>query len=64
MNWIISGGTGTGKTMAARIIASSLQLDLYHVYFSSVVDKYIGETEKKLDKIFQTAENNWRYSAI
>ena len=58
MNWIISGGTGTGKTMAARIIASSLQLDLYHVDLSSVVDKYIGETEKKLDNIFQAAENN------
>ena len=44
--------------MAARIIASSLQLDLYHVDLSSVVDKYIGETEKKLDNIFQAAENN------
>lgn len=52
------GSSGTGKTMAARIIASRLQLDLYHVDLSSVVDKYIGETEKNLDKIFQAAENS------
>lgn len=55
---LFTGSSGTGKTMAARIIASCLQLDLYHVDLSSVVDKYIGETEKKLDKIFQAAENS------
>ncbi len=55
---LFSGGSGTGKTLAARIIASQLQLDLYHIDLSCVVDKYIGETEKKLDKIFQAAENS------
>lgn len=55
---LFAGGSGTGKTMAARIIASMLKLDLYHVDLSSVVDKYIGETEKKLDKLFQAAENS------
>jgi len=55
---LFAGGSGTGKTMAARIIASLLNLDLYHVDLSSVVDKYIGETEKKLDKLFQAAENS------
>ncbi|ODS24437.1 hypothetical protein AB835_03825 [Candidatus Endobugula sertula] len=55
---LFSGSSGTGKTLAARIIASQLQLDLYHIDLSSVVDKYIGETEKNLDKIFQAAENS------
>ena len=58
INALFTGSSGTGKTMAARIIASQLQLDLYHIDLSSVVDKYIGETEKKLDKIFQAAENS------
>lgn len=55
---LFAGGSGTGKTMAARIVAGLLKLDLYHVDISSVVDKYIGETEKRLDKLFQAAENS------
>jgi hypothetical protein len=55
---LFAGGSGTGKTMAARLIASLLNLDLYHVDISSVVDKYIGETEKKLDTLFQAADNS------
>jgi len=55
---LFAGGSGTGKTMAARIIAGLLNLDLYHVDISGVVDKYIGETEKKLDTLFQAAENS------
>ncbi len=45
INALFAGSSGTGKTMGARIIASQLHLDLYHVDLSSVVDKYIGETE-------------------
>ncbi len=55
---LFSGVSGTGKTMAARIIASLMNLDLYHVDISGVVDKYIGETEKRLEKLFQAAENS------
>ena len=55
---LFAGGSGTGKTLVARVIASLLRLDLYHVDLSSVVDKYIGETEKKLDKIFTAAQNS------
>lgn len=51
------GPSGTGKTMAAEIIARELGLDLYKIDLSGVVSKYIGETEKNLDRIFKTAEN-------
>jgi hypothetical protein len=50
------GPPGTGKTTAAEIIAKDLQLDLYRVDLSQVVSKYIGETEKNLDKVFDAAE--------
>ncbi|NOT56613.1 MAG: ATP-binding protein [Deltaproteobacteria bacterium] len=50
------GPSGTGKTMAAEVIAHELQLDLYKIDLSSVVNKYIGETEKNLAKIFHEAE--------
>ena len=53
---LFSGPSGTGKTMAARLLASSLQMDLYRVDLSSVVNKYIGETEKNLNQIFSRAE--------
>ncbi|GLS27378.1 ATP-binding protein [Marinibactrum halimedae] len=55
---LFAGSSGTGKTLAARTIASCLHLDLYQVDLSSIADKYIGETEKKLDKIFRAAENS------
>jgi hypothetical protein len=51
------GQSGTGKTMAAGILARELGLDLYKIDLSRVVSKYIGETEKNLDRIFQQAED-------
>ncbi len=53
---LFSGPSGTGKTMAAEVIAHELQLDLYKIDLSGVVNKYIGETEKNLAKIFHEAE--------
>jgi Winged helix domain, variant/ATPase family associated with various cellular activities (AAA) len=53
---LFSGESGTGKTMAAEVIASELALDMYVIDLSTVVDKYIGETEKNLEKIFTEAE--------
>ncbi|MCC4800621.1 AAA family ATPase [Enterovibrio norvegicus] len=50
------GDSGTGKTMAAEAIASALELDLYRIDLSSVISKYIGETEKKMRELFQAAE--------
>jgi AAA+ superfamily predicted ATPase len=54
---LFSGPSGTGKTMAAEVIANDLGLDLYKIDLASVVSKYIGETEKNLDRIFTAAEN-------
>ncbi|MCH8988027.1 MAG: ATP-binding protein [Chloroflexi bacterium] len=53
---LFSGSSGTGKTMAAGVLARRLELDLYRVDLSSVVSKYIGETEKNLSQIFEVAE--------
>jgi AAA+ superfamily predicted ATPase len=57
VNVLFAGPSGTGKTMAAEIIANALGLDLYKIDLSGVVSKYIGETEKNLDRIFRAAEN-------
>lgn len=57
LNVLFSGPPGTGKTMAAEVIANELQLDLYKIDLSQVVSKYIGETEKNLDRIFNAAQN-------
>jgi len=57
-NTLFSGPSGTGKTMAAQIIANQAQLDIYKIDLSSVVSKYIGETEKNLSKIFKEAETS------
>ena len=57
INALFAGPPGTGKTMAAEVIASSLQLDLYRIDLSQVVSKYIGETEKNLNQIFTAAAN-------
>ncbi len=54
---LFSGPSGTGKTMAAEIIAGELGLDLFKIDLSQTVSKYIGETEKNLDRIFRAAEN-------
>jgi hypothetical protein len=53
---LFSGPSGTGKTLAARLLASVLQMDLYQLDLSAVVNKYIGETEKNLNQIFSRAE--------
>ena len=53
---LFSGRSGTGKTMAAEVLANELRLDLYRVDLSSVVSKYIGETEKNLRRVFDDAE--------
>lgn len=53
---LFSGASGTGKTLAAEVIANTLNLDLYRIDLSSVVSKYIGETEKNLRRIFDAAE--------
>ena len=53
---LFSGPPGTGKTMAAEVIANELQLELYKIDLSQVVSKYIGETEKNLNRIFTAAE--------
>jgi hypothetical protein len=50
------GPSGTGKTMAAEVLANELDLDLYRIDLSSVVSKYIGETEKNLRRVFDAAE--------
>jgi SpoVK/Ycf46/Vps4 family AAA+-type ATPase len=53
---IFAGPSGTGKTLAAEVVAGALRLDLYRVDLSRVVSKYIGETEKNLKRIFDAAE--------
>jgi SpoVK/Ycf46/Vps4 family AAA+-type ATPase len=55
---LFAGPSGTGKTMAADIIAGALALDLYKIDLSVVVSKYIGETEKNLSRIFTEAETS------
>ncbi|MFE9739921.1 AAA family ATPase [Streptomyces sp. NPDC006477] len=49
---LFAGESGTGKTLGAEVVAGELGLDLYVVDLSSVVDKYVGETEKNLERIF------------
>lgn len=53
---LFAGTSGTGKTLAAEVIANTLNLDLYRIDLSAVVSKYIGETEKNLRRIFDAAE--------
>lgn len=57
VNALFAGPSGTGKTLAAEVVATELQLDLYKIDLSGVVSKYIGETEKNLDRIFTAAQN-------
>lgn len=61
LNVLFYGPPGTGKTMAAEVIARELQLDLYKIELSQIVSKYIGKTEKNLNRIFTAAAN---YNAI
>lgn len=53
---LFAGPSGTGKTMAAEVMASELALDLYRIDLSAVVSKYVGETEKNLRRVFDAAE--------
>ena len=53
---LFAGASGTGKTMAAEVLARELDLDLYRIDLSQVVSKYIGETEKNLRRVFDAAE--------
>jgi len=55
---LFSGQSGTGKTLAAEVLANDLALDLYRIDLSSVVSKYIGETEKNLRRVFDAAEES------
>lgn len=54
---LFCGESGTGKTLAAEVLANTLQLDLYRIDLSAVVSKYIGETEKNLRQVFDAAED-------
>jgi len=58
LNVLFAGPSGTGKTMASEIIAGQLGLDLYKVDLSSIVSKYIGETEKNLDRVFKEGRDS------
>ena len=53
---LFAGSSGTGKTMAAEVLANELHLDLYRIDLSAIVSKYIGETEKNLGRVFDAAE--------
>jgi SpoVK/Ycf46/Vps4 family AAA+-type ATPase len=53
---LFEGASGTGKTMATKVVASALGMDLYRVDLASVVNKYIGETEKNLATLLDAAE--------
>lgn len=56
LNALFSGPPGSGKTMAAEVIARDLRLELYQIDLARVVSKYIGETEKNLSRIFKEAQ--------
>ncbi len=53
---LFAGVSGTGKTMSAEVLAADLSMDLYTVNLATVVDKYVGETEKNLERIFAAAD--------
>lgn len=55
---LFAGESGTGKTMAAEVLANELHLDLYRIDLSGVVSKYIGETERNLRRVFDAAETS------
>ena len=64
LNALFSGPPGTGKTMAAEVIANELGLDLYKIDLSQVVSKYIGETEKNLHQLFRRSAASQRDSVL
>jgi predicted nucleic acid-binding protein len=54
---LFSGSPGTGKTLAAHVVATELGMDIIRVDLSAIVDKYIGETQKNLERVFRQAES-------
>jgi ATP-dependent 26S proteasome regulatory subunit len=58
LNVLFAGPSGTGKTMAAQVVARELGRELYRVDLAGVVNKYIGETEKRLKKVFESCERS------
>jgi len=58
MKALFAGESGTGKTMSAQLLAAELGLELYRIDLATVVSKYIGETEKNLDRVFDAAEDS------
>ena len=58
MGALFAGESGTGKTLAAEVLARELHLELYRIDLAAVVSKYIGETEKNLRRVFDTAEDS------
>ncbi|CAG1003734.1 ATP-dependent zinc metalloprotease FtsH [Myxococcaceae bacterium] len=58
LNILFSGPSGTGKTLSAEVLAGELGFDLYQIDLATVVSKYIGETEKNLDRIFREARDS------
>ena len=57
MSALFAGPSGTGKTMTAEVLAAETGRDLYRIDLAGIVSKYIGETEKNLDRVFETATN-------
>ncbi len=57
LSMLFSGPPGTGKTMAAQVIANQLHMEMYKIQLSQTVSKYIGETEKNLRQVFEEAKN-------
>jgi AAA+ superfamily predicted ATPase len=55
---LLTGSSGTGKTLAAEVLANELRLDLYRIDLSLIISKYIGETEKNLARVFEAAETS------
>lgn len=58
INALFAGARGTGKTLAAEVIANELKRDLYHIDLSTMAGKYIGETEKNLGRLFDAADSS------
>ena len=58
---MFAGPSGTGKTMAAQVLARSLDMKLYRVDLAGVMNKYIGETEKRLKRVFDACERATGY---
>ncbi|MTV50351.1 AAA family ATPase [Heliobacillus mobilis] len=58
LSMLFAGPPGTGKTMAAQVVAQELQLELYKIDLSQVVSKYVGETEKNLRQVYQEAQRS------